>query len=151
MNQPAIDVRSEIGPLRRVLLHRPGRELENLMPEYIERLLFDDIPYLKIAREEHDAFCDLLRQNGAEVVYLDADVELDIDGVRRLAAALRPGGLLVAGFGLDDAHVPFTMPPGFAFPDLAAWDAATAAAGLGLRERSADWAATSPTPAAATS
>lgn len=70
MRQPAIDVRSEIGPLKRVLLHRPGRELENLMPEYIERLLFDDIPYLKIAREEHDAFCDLLRQNGAEVVYL---------------------------------------------------------------------------------
>ena len=67
---PAIDIRSEIGPLKRVLLHRPGRELENLMPEYIERLLFDDIPYLKIAREEHDAFCDLLRRNGAEVVYL---------------------------------------------------------------------------------
>lgn len=67
---PAIDIRSEIGPLKRVLLHRPGRELENLMPEYIERLLFDDIPYLKIAREEHDAFCDLLRKNGAEVVYL---------------------------------------------------------------------------------
>ena len=67
---PAIDIRSEIGPLKKVLLHRPGRELENLMPEYIERLLFDDIPYLKIAREEHDAFCDLLRQNGAEVVYL---------------------------------------------------------------------------------
>jgi len=67
---PAINIRSEIGPLKRVLLHRPGRELENLMPEYIERLLFDDIPYLKIAREEHDAFCDLLRKNGAEVVYL---------------------------------------------------------------------------------
>ena len=70
MAKSVIDVRSEIGPLKRVLLHRPGRELENLMPEYIERLLFDDIPYLKIAREEHDAFCDLLRQNGAEVVYL---------------------------------------------------------------------------------
>lgn len=70
MSQPAIDIRSEIGPLKRVLLHRPGRELENLMPEYIERLLFDDIPYLKIAQEEHDAFCALLRENGAEVVYL---------------------------------------------------------------------------------
>jgi arginine deiminase len=70
MTQPAIDVPSEIGPLRRVLLHRPGKELENLMPEYIGRLLFDDIPYLKIAQEEHDAFCQLLRQNGAEVVYL---------------------------------------------------------------------------------
>ena len=41
----------EIGPLRKVLLHRPGRELENLMPEYLERLLFDDIPYLKLAQE----------------------------------------------------------------------------------------------------
>lgn len=61
---------SEIGRLRRVLLHRPGRELENLMPEYLERLLFDDIPYLKEAQEEHDAFADCLRQNGVEVVYL---------------------------------------------------------------------------------
>ena len=70
MGQSLIDIHSEIGPLKRVLLHRPGEELENLMPEYMERLLFDDIPYLKIAREEHDAFCDLLRANGAEVVYL---------------------------------------------------------------------------------
>jgi len=69
-SHPAISVRSEIGALKRVLLHRPGGELENLMPEYIERLLFDDIPYLKIAQEEHDAFCDLLRRNGVEVVYL---------------------------------------------------------------------------------
>ncbi len=61
---------SEIGRLRRVLLHRPGGELENLMPEYLERLLFDDIPYLKEAQEEHDAFADCLRQNGVEVVYL---------------------------------------------------------------------------------
>ena len=70
MGLPPIEIRSEIGPLRRVLLHRPGRELENLMPESIGRLLFDDIPYLKIAQEEHDAFCHLLRQNGVEVVYL---------------------------------------------------------------------------------
>ena len=62
---------SEIGRLKKVMLHRPGMELENLMPEYLERLLFDDIPYLKIAREEHDAFCDVLRANGAEVVYLE--------------------------------------------------------------------------------
>ena len=61
---------SEIGTLRQVLLHRPGRELENLMPEYLERLLFDDIPYLKEAQREHDAFADCLRRNGAEVVYL---------------------------------------------------------------------------------
>ena len=61
---------SEIGRLKRVLLHRPGGELENLMPEYLERLLFDDIPYLKEAQREHDAFADCLRSAGVEVVYL---------------------------------------------------------------------------------
>ena len=61
---------SEIGRLRKVLLHRPGRELENLMPEYLDRLLFDDIPYLKAAQDEHDAFARCLRESGAEVVYL---------------------------------------------------------------------------------
>ena len=61
---------SEIGRLRKVMLHRPGRELENLMPEYLERLLFDDIPYLRVAQEEHDAFAQCLRDNGVEVVYL---------------------------------------------------------------------------------
>ena len=61
---------SEIGRLRRVLLHRPGQELENLMPEYLERLLFDDIPYLKEAQAEHDAFAECLRNAGVEVVYL---------------------------------------------------------------------------------
>ena len=60
----------EIAPLRKVLLHRPGRELENLMPDYLERLLFDDIPYLKLAQEEHDKFADTLRQCGVEVLYL---------------------------------------------------------------------------------
>jgi len=67
----AINVNSEIGKLKKVLLHRPGKELENLMPEYLERLLFDDIPYLKIAQEEHDEFANILRNNGAEVVYLE--------------------------------------------------------------------------------
>ena len=60
----------EIGRLRKVMLHRPGRELENLMPEYLDRLLFDDIPYLKAAQAEHDAFAECLRKNGVEVVYL---------------------------------------------------------------------------------
>ena len=65
-----IHITSEIGPLRKVVLHRPGKELENLMPDYLERLLFDDIPYLQEAQREHDAFADCLRQCGAEVVYL---------------------------------------------------------------------------------
>lgn len=65
-----IQVYSEIGPLRRVLLHRPGAELENLVPEYLEQLLFDDIPDLQVAQSEHDAFAELLRSRGVEVVYL---------------------------------------------------------------------------------
>ncbi|MBE6038069.1 MAG: arginine deiminase [Anaerofustis stercorihominis] len=65
-----IDVHSEIGRLKQVLVHRPGKELENLMPEALERLLFDDIPYLKIAAEEHDEFCKTLTNSGVEVVYL---------------------------------------------------------------------------------
>ena len=69
---------SEIGRLKKVLLHRPGKELENLMPEYLERLLFDDIPYLRIAQEEHDSFADILRQNDVEVVYLSDLVEESI-------------------------------------------------------------------------
>ena len=70
-NNRVLDVTSEIGKLKTVLLHRPGKELENLMPEYLERLLFDDIPYLKVAQEEHDAFADILRDNEIEVLYLD--------------------------------------------------------------------------------
>ncbi len=66
----AIQVRSEIAPLKRVLLHRPGNELEQLVPGSLERLLFDDIPYLASAQQEHDAFADTLRSNGVEVVYL---------------------------------------------------------------------------------
>ena len=66
-----ICVKSEILPLKKVLLHRPGRELLNLTPRRLDELLFDDIPYLKVARREHDAFAALLRQNGAEVVYLE--------------------------------------------------------------------------------
>ena len=60
----------EIGPLKKVLLHRPGKELENLMPEHLDRLLFDDIPFLQAAQQEHDAFAECLRQAGAEVIYL---------------------------------------------------------------------------------
>ena len=82
--ETAIHNTSEIGRLRRVLLHRPGGELENLMPEYLERLLFDDIPYLKEAQREHDAFADCLRQQGVEVVYLtDLVTEAITDGDAR--------------------------------------------------------------------
>lgn len=70
VNNSSINVYSEIGKLKKVLLHRPGKELENLMPEYLDRLLFDDIPYLEIAQQEHDEFTNLFIKNGVEVVYL---------------------------------------------------------------------------------
>ena len=66
-----INVNSEIKPLKKVLLHRPGNELLNLTPDSLTRLLFDDIPYLKKAQEEHDEFAKILRDNGIEVVYLE--------------------------------------------------------------------------------
>jgi arginine deiminase len=66
-----INVTSEIKPLKKVLLHRPGEELLNLTPDTLEELLFDDIPFLKVAQEEHDAFANILRKEGVEVVYLE--------------------------------------------------------------------------------
>lgn len=71
---PGIHNYSEIGKLNKVLLHRPGLELEALTPSTMERLLFDDIPYLKVAKEEHDRFAEILRENGVEVVYYVEEV-----------------------------------------------------------------------------
>lgn len=65
-----IRVSSEIRPLKKVLLHRPGSELEQLVPTQLDRLLFDDIPYLAGAQQEHDAFAQTLRNEGVEVAYL---------------------------------------------------------------------------------
>lgn len=66
---PGIHNFSEIGKLNKVLLHRPGLELEALTPTTMERLLFDDIPFLKIAQEEHDIFARILQENGAQVIF----------------------------------------------------------------------------------
>lgn len=65
-----ISIHSEVGKLKKVLVHRPGRELENLIPEYLPHLLFDDIPYLDVARKEHDIFTKTLQDCGVEVVTL---------------------------------------------------------------------------------
>lgn len=73
----AINVTSEIGKLKKVLLHRPGNELLNLTPDSLEQLLFDDIPFLKNAEKEHDAFASKLKENGVEVVYLE-DLAKDV-------------------------------------------------------------------------
>lgn len=66
-----ICVKSEIGPLKKIMLQRPGRELEHLSPNTMGHLLFDDIPYLHGAQAEHDCFAQLLRDQGVEVLYLE--------------------------------------------------------------------------------
>lgn len=73
-------VTSEIGPLKKVLLHRPGSELEHILPAYMEDLLFDEIPWLERAREEHDEFARALTESGAKVYYIEelvADIMKD--------------------------------------------------------------------------
>lgn len=66
-----INVTSEIGKLKTVMLHRPGDELLLLTPNSLEELLFDDIPYLKNAQAEHDEFAGILRSEGTQVLYLE--------------------------------------------------------------------------------
>ncbi len=63
-------VSSEVGPLRTVLLHRPGAELQRLTPRNSADLLFDGLPWVARAQEEHDAFAQALRDRGVEVLYL---------------------------------------------------------------------------------
>ena len=67
---PAPGVRSEVGRLRTVMLHRPGNELRRLTPRNNDALLFDGLPWVDRAQAEHDAFADALRGRGVEVLYL---------------------------------------------------------------------------------
>ena len=76
-----INVYSEIGKLKTVLLHEPGEELHNLTPKHLDDLLFDDIPWLPLAKKEHRKFAQTFIDAGVKVVYLvDLVVEaLDTD------------------------------------------------------------------------
>src|SRR6476469_5965570 len=62
---------SEVGRLRTVVLHRPGAELRRLTPRNNDRLLFDGVPWVARAQDEHDAFAAALTDRGVEVLYLD--------------------------------------------------------------------------------
>ncbi|QGU94629.1 arginine deiminase [Clostridium bovifaecis] len=70
MDSSSISIYSEIGKLKSVLLHCPGEEIENIVPDYLRRLLFDEIAYLKQARKEHNEFAQILRNEDVEVFYL---------------------------------------------------------------------------------
>ena len=70
VSTPTFHVDSEVGVLRRVLLHRPDIELRRLTPSNCTDLLFDDVLWVKRARQEHDAFADTLWERGVEVLYV---------------------------------------------------------------------------------
>jgi len=70
VSTPTFHVDSEVGVLRRVLLHRPDIELRRLTPSNCAGLLFDDVLWVKRARQEHDAFADTLWERGVEVLYV---------------------------------------------------------------------------------
>ena len=107
-------VRTEVGRLRTVLLHRPGPELSRLTPRNSADLLFDGLPWVARAQEEHDGFAQALRDRGVEVLHLStllqetlespqgradavdaavAQLEQDIRNLRSLITELRPAAL----------------------------------------------------------
>ncbi|HSV66265.1 MAG TPA: arginine deiminase [Mycobacteriales bacterium] len=94
-------VDSEVGRLRTVLLHRPGAELKRLTPRNSDQLLFDAIPWVGRAQEEHDQFAQALRDRGVEVLYmadlLERTLETPAARAETIAAVL------------DDVHLGQTL------------------------------------------
>ncbi|MBB3049510.1 arginine deiminase [Prauserella isguenensis] len=81
-------VHSEVGPLRSVLLHRPGGELTRLTPRNNDQLLFDSIPWVERAQQEHDAFAEVLTSRGVEVLLLADVLEESLADPRAHAAGV---------------------------------------------------------------
>jgi arginine deiminase len=98
----AYGVHSEVGKLRKVMVHRPDLELKRLTPGNHDDLLFDDVLWVRRARQQHDQFADLLRDRGVQVVYLE---ELLAETL-----AIAEGRQWV----LDRAVTPFTVGAGVA-------------------------------------
>ena len=84
----AYGVDSEVGPLRTVMLHRPGNELRRLTPRNNDKLLFDGIPWVGRAQDEHDAFAQALRDRDVEVLYLGELLTESLDDPEARAQAV---------------------------------------------------------------
>ncbi len=82
---------SEVGTLRSVILHRPGAELQRLTPRNNDKLLFDGLPWVSRAQDEHDAFAEVLRSRGVEVLLL-----ADLLGEALASGAARMHGISAA-------------------------------------------------------
>ena len=145
-------VGSEVGRLRTVVLHRPGNELRRLTPRNNDDLLFDGVPWLVRAQQEHDQFAETLRAHDVEVLYLHELLTevLDVPEARdqllesalrpdliapALAPALRERGLLFVGIDVIDdllTEINVTSPTGIRAiaklggPDVAAGDPVSA-------------------------
>lgn len=94
----SVDVTSEIGQLKTAILHRPGRELENITPDRLNDLLFDDIPDLELAQRQHDKLVAILQSRGVETLYIDqlvtealANDELREEFVESVVSASKQG------------------------------------------------------------
>src|SRR5215213_2023508 len=92
-------VSSEVGPLATVMLHRPGIELRRLTPRNNDQLLFDGVPWVARAQAEHDAFADVLRSRGVEVLYVRHLLE------EALAVPAAREQVLVAGLAREELPV----------------------------------------------
>lgn len=102
MHNQFLSIFSEIGELKRVLLHRPGSELDSLTPKYLDAMLFEDIPFLERMQEEHDSFAAELRSQGCEVLYVE---ELLRETVGNAAVAKSLIDKTIALAGIPDTHL----------------------------------------------
>lgn len=130
MRETGLGVDSEVGTLRTVILHRPGAELERLTPRNNDDLLFDGLPWVARAQQEHDAFASLLRSRGIEVLLLaELLTEALVSGAARIqgiAAAVdarRLGPLLAQELsaylrGLQPADLAHVLTAGMTFAEL---------------------------------
>lgn len=72
LNEPIqFRIHSEFDPLKAVMIHRPGPEINRLTPDNRREMLFEGFPYLKRLQREHDAFADTMRGQGVKVLYLN--------------------------------------------------------------------------------
>ncbi|WP_435768992.1 arginine deiminase [Nocardioides sp. SYSU DS0651] len=106
-NTPAPGADSEVGRLRSVLLHRPGPELKRLTPRNNDRLLFDGIPWVARAQEEHDAFAEALRARDVEVLYLTDLLTETLADPEARAAVVETTLTGSSGFDLGDSLRPY--------------------------------------------